>query len=55
MNHDKQMTVELTTATEGVILALWRKQYDTADIARLTKIPESRVYNRLLHVREAAR
>lgn len=39
---------------DGLILALWRKQLDTFDIAKPLHLREHQVANRLLHIRSAS-
>lgn len=46
---------DITVVDEGVMLALWRQGLDTTAIAKQLQLVEWQVYNRLLHIREAAR
>lgn len=46
---------EITAVVEGIMLALWGKGLDTYGIAKHLGLPESEVYNRILHLREKTR
>lgn len=46
---------EMSPADDAGMLRLWRDGHDTIVIAEKLNLQEWQVYNRLLHVREAAR
>jgi hypothetical protein len=50
-----QQLPDVGPIAEGVILALWKQGLDTLSIAKHLQAPEWQIYNRVFHVREAAR
>lgn len=47
---------EVTVVDDGLIMMLWKKhKKNTCEIARILRLKEHQVANRLLHLREVAR
>jgi hypothetical protein len=55
MSNARAEIWNISTLSDGAILSRWQAGLDTLSIARELCLPESVVFNRLFHAREARR